>query len=292
MSTDPAHSLADVFGAGSESAAPLEPAARTIGDTPSKIRSGPPNLSVRELDAGRALAARRVDLEQALDEIAASFGAGDVTTSPVQASELMDLAPPGIDELFGVLEVVRLIGAGTERPGEYDLIIIDTAPTGHALRLLEMPAAAREWVQVLLRMLLKYKSLVRPGQLAAELVDVSKSIRGLQALLRDRSHSRFLVVTRAADVPRFETERLLDRLRRLKLAAPAVVVNAMTLAPRRCRRCRAVAAAEKKSFTLLRRRCAAASRRCDIIQTPLSAPPPRGMRALESWGRSWLMADG
>ncbi len=83
----------------------------------------------------------------------------------------MDLAPPGIDELFGVLSVV-------EPAPPIDVIVVDTAPTGHALRLLEMPEAAREWMQVLLRVLLKYRSLVRPGQLAAELVEISKSIRG------------------------------------------------------------------------------------------------------------------
>jgi arsenite/tail-anchored protein-transporting ATPase len=298
LSTDPAHSLADVFAVTSRSpAAPRSKATsgsraalgrgpNTIGDTPATLRGGPSNLFVRELDAAQALAARRVDLEKALDEIAESFGAGDVTTTAVHTSELMDLAPPGIDELFGMLEVIRLIGAGA---GEYDVIIVDTAPTGHALRLLEMPAAAREWVQVLLRMLLKYKSLVRPGQVAAELVEVSKSIRALQELMRDATRTRFLVVTRAAAVPRLETERLLDRLRRQKLAAPAVIVNAMTLAPRRCRRCRAVAAAERTSFNALRRRCGTRSRRCAIIQTPLSAPPPRGIRALESWGRSWIL---
>ena len=84
----------------------------------------------------------------------------------------MDLAPPGIDELFGMLSVVDARAA-------YDVIVVDTAPTGHALRLLEMPEAAREWMQVLLRVLLKYRALVRPGQLAAELVEVSKSIRAL-----------------------------------------------------------------------------------------------------------------
>jgi anion-transporting ArsA/GET3 family ATPase len=149
---------------------------------------------------------------------------------------------------------------------------------------------------VLLRMLLKYKSLVRPGQLAAELVDVSKSIRELQTILRDASHTRFLVVTRAAEVPRFETERLLTRLRRLKLAAPAVIVNAMTLAPGRCTRCRATAATERRSLAALRRRCGARSRECVIIQTPLSAPPPRGVRALDRWARWWTLdraqADG
>jgi arsenite-transporting ATPase len=290
LSTDPAHSLADVFA--DASGRPASRRSRTIGDTPTPVRGGPPNLFVRELDAAHALAVRRVDLEKALDEIAASFGADGVTPSAVHTGELMDLAPPGIDELFGVLEVVRLLGVGANSEREYDVIVVDTAPTGHALRLLEMPAVAREWVQVLLRMLLKYKSLVRPGQLAAELVDVSKSIRALQDLMRDATRTRFLIVTRAADVPRLETERLLDRLRRLKLAAPAVVVNAMTLAPRRCRRCRIVAAAERTSFTALRRRCGTRSRRCDIIQTPLSAPPPRGVRAIESWGARWVMANG
>ena len=318
LSTDPAQSIADAFdttsSAGGSNVYSRGPDPPDIGDTPKPIRGGPRNLFVRELDAARALAARRADLEEAVEEIASAFGAGEVATGSGGAAELMDLAPPGVDELFGVLEVFRLTtprGGGrlrasgasaslaearsskraearAPRESQYDVVIVDTAPTGHALRLLELPETAREWVQVLLRMLLKYKTLVRPGKLAAELVDVSKSIRELQALLRDPSHTRFLVVTRAAEVPRFETERLLTRLRRLKLAAPAVIVNAMTLAPRRCTRCRATAAAERRSLAALRRSCLGRSRGCVIIQTPLSAPPPRGVRALNAWGGSWL----
>ena len=289
LSTDPAHSLADVFAAASGAAESAGRGARTIGDTPSTIRGGPANLFVRELDAAQSLAARRVDLERALDEIAVSFGAGRVGAGSRPAGELMDLAPPGIDELFGILEVFRLLGSGAAAP--FDVIVVDTAPTGHALRLLGMPAVARDWVQMLLRTMLKYKSLVRPGQLAAELVELSKSIRELQARIGDSSHTRFLVVTRAAELPWLETERLFDRLRRLKLAAPAVVVNAMTLAPGRCKRCRAIAAAERKSLAAISRRCAARSKRCDIIQTPLSVPPPRGVRALAAWGGAWLFAN-
>jgi arsenite-transporting ATPase len=167
----------------------------------------------------------------------------------------------------------------------YDVIVVDTAPTGHALRLLETPKAAREWTQVLLRMLLKYKSLVRPGRLAAELVDLSKSIRDLQALLRDPSQTRFIVVTRAADVPLRETARLVRRLRTLHLATPAVVVNALTLSPGRCAWCCAAAAAESRELAAVRRLCA---RRCAIIQTPLAAPAPRGAAALERWADVWL----
>jgi arsenite-transporting ATPase len=270
LSTDPAHSLGDVFNA----------RAGDVGDQPKRLRGAPPNLMVRELDAERALAARRGDLQKALDDIASAVGAGEVGGHSA-VSEVMNLAPPGIDELFGILSVV-------DARDDYDLIVVDTAPTGHALRLLELPDTAREWVQVLLRVLLKYRSLVRPGQLAAELVDVSKSIRELRTLLRDASYTRFVVVTRAAAVPQLETERLLDRLRRLKLSAPAVVVNAMTLAPGRCRRCRATLAAERRTLTALRRRCGSRSRRCAIIQTPLSAPPPRGVKALEGFAQHWI----
>jgi arsenite/tail-anchored protein-transporting ATPase len=276
LSTDPAHSLADVF----ESAA---------GDTAHAIRGGPRNLVVRELDAAGALAERHTQFESALDEIASAAGASGITADlasnrgvsvHVPASgigrELMNLAPPGIDELFGILSVVDARAA-------YDVIVVDTAPTGHALRLLEMPDAAREWVQVLLRVLLKYRSLVRPGQLAAELVDVSKSIRELQVLLRDARQTRFIAVTRAAQVPRRETERLLTRLRGLHLSTPALVVNALTMSPGRCARCRATAAAERRELAALRR-----PRGCVIIRTPLSAPPPRGVKALEHWAGLWV----
>jgi arsenite-transporting ATPase len=262
LSTDPAHSLADVFRA-------------AVGDTARAIPGAPPNLVVRELDAARALAGRRAQFEGALDEIASAVG---VRGAGIGASELMNLAPPGIDELFGVLSVVDARAA-------YDVIVVDMAPTGHALRLLEMPDAAREWMQVLLRVLLKYRSLVRPGQLATELVEVSKSLRELIALLRDARTTRFIVVTRAAELPRRETERLLARLRRLHLSAPAIVVNARTLSPGRCARCRAVSAAERRELASLRRVC---GRRCAIIQTPLSAPPPRGVDALDRWSRTWI----
>ena len=267
LSTDPAHSLGDAFG---------EP----VGDRPALIRRGPRNLYVRELDAAAALASRRAGIEAALNEIGTAFGAPELSSAAGGrgAAELMELAPPGIDELFGLISVV-------EARDEYPLIVMDTAPTGHALRLLEMPDAARDWVQVLLRILLKYQSLVRPGQLAAELVDLSRSIRGLKELLRNPRDTRFIVVTRAAALPRIETERLLARLRRLRLSAPAVVLNAMTLGPGRCSRCRATAAAEQREIALLRAR----RRQCVIIQTPLATPPPRGTVALARWSGAWIV---
>jgi arsenite/tail-anchored protein-transporting ATPase len=268
LSTDPAHSLADVF----------DDRPVSSGDEAHRVSGGPENLFVRELDAVRALADRRAQLESALDEIASAAGA--VGSS---SRELLALAPPGIDELFGMLSVI-------DARADYAAILVDTAPTGHALRLLEMPDAARDWLHVLLRVLLKYRSLVRPGQLGAELVALSKSVRALRDLIRDPARTAFIVVTRAADLPGRETDRLLTRLRRLRLATPAVVVNALTMTPGRCARCRAIATAESRELGALRHRLRRVGRRqrpCAIIQAPLSALPPRGVVALDRFAAAW-----
>ncbi len=246
LSTDPAHSVKDVF----------------KGHLPTI-------LQVLELDAAAAFAARATAFEPALDQIAGPDS---------RASELLTLAPPGIDELFGMLTVINA-------RQQYDTIVVDTAPTGHALRLLETPDLVREWVQVLMRTLLKYREAVHAPALASALVDLSKDIRDLQALMRDPRATRFLVVSRAADLPVQESRRLFTRLRRLRLATPALIVNGITLAPGRCRRCRQTAADERVQLQALRR---LAGRRV-IIQTPLAAPSPRGIAALDRWRRSWIV---
>jgi arsenite/tail-anchored protein-transporting ATPase len=274
LSTDPAHSLGDVFGA-------------SIGNRLRQIAGTPGNLRVREIDAPTTLRARRETLEAALTEIAAAFGASDGGRG---VTELFDLAPPGIDELLGMLSVAELTTSsradGVAAP---PIVIVDMAPTGHALRLLEMPDVAREWIHALMRMLLKYRSMAKADRLGAELVDLSKAIRQLQERLHDRNHTRVVVVTRAARVPRLETDRLLNRLHRLKLPVSALILNAVTLAPGPCRRCRAVAAAERRERDYFARACRRHG--CAIILSPLAAPPPRGGGALDRWAGAWRRND-
>lgn len=263
LSTDPAHSVGDVFDA-------------EVGDAAVTVPGAPPNLAVREIDAVRAMTSKREAFQEAIDEAGAILGATSRETD-----RLMNLAPPGIDELVGMLAIVDALAA-------HRLVVVDTAPTGHALRLLEMPDAATEWVHVLLRVLLKYKSLARPGRLASQLLSVAQSMRTLQTVLRDRKRTRFIVVARAAALPRVETGRLVRRLRSSKLAVPAIVVNARTLTPGRCRRCRAVRRAEARELAALTRLAGAGARRdCAIIQSPLVAPPPRGAEALDRWAQTW-----
>src|SRR5207245_1813593 len=170
------------------------------GAEPFAIRREPTALGPQPSTRAQTFSTPKGARTLALGATASAFRASLRSTTGL-GSKLMNLAPPGIDELFGVLSVVEA-GAG------YDLIVVDTAPTGHALRLLEMPDAAREWVQVLLRVLLKYRQLIRPGQLASELVQLSKSIRALREQLHDPAAPRSVVVTRGAALPRLEPAAL------------------------------------------------------------------------------------
>lgn len=255
MSIDPAHSIGDVLGT-----RPIQ------------------NVEVLEVDARRAFEEKRELMQKAFDEIGHSIGTGDAGQA---AGQLMDLAPPGIDELFGMLSIVDALG----RARRGAMIVVDLAPTGHALRLLEVPDAALEWMHALMRLLLKYRELARPGRLAADLLDNSRSIRSLQATIRDPVRTRFIVVTRAAALPRVETERLLVRLRGLRLDVAAILVNARTLDPRRCHWCRRVAAHERHELEALRNTRAIGT--CTILESPLTAPPPSGSKDLERWASTW-----
>jgi arsenite-transporting ATPase len=278
LSTDPAHSVGDVLGA-------------VIGDRPTHVPGAPRNLRARELDAVAALREKRAALEAALGEVVATLANRDEQAG---ISGLIELTPPGIDELFGILAVAL---AGAERRAGPGLIVVDTAPTGHALRLFEAPEIARDWIRTLMQVLLKYRTVVKPGALAAELVDLARSIRLVQTLIHDPERSGCIVVTRAAAVPRIETERMLGRLESLHLAVPAVVVNARTMEPGNCRWCARTASAERKELETLLARVRRMSGRNQasrenrknlvIIQTALVAPPPRGAAALHRWMGTW-----
>ena len=87
LSTDPAHSLGDVFDV-------------TVGDRARSIPGAARNLRVRELDAAAALAARRADLEAALHEIVAAFGVDSEASGGRGVSEL------GVEETMRLTELV------------------------------------------------------------------------------------------------------------------------------------------------------------------------------------------
>ncbi len=265
LSTDPAHSLGDALALG-------------VSDDERDVA---PNLKVRELDANRGFAHRRQRYRAAVDELFATLRGGASFDAPYDRAvihDLIDLAPPGLDELFGLLGVIEALR-------RHDLVVVDTAPTGHALRLLELVAKAREWVRVLLQILLKYRAVVGLGDLARDLTATARELREFQELLRDGARCRFVAVTRAAALPRQETRRLLSALGRLDVNAAAVLVNALT--PPGCTRCTRVAAAEASEIARMRR----GHGDWAMLGAPLLAQAPRGSRALSAFGRTWARME-
>jgi arsenite-transporting ATPase len=276
LSTDPAHSLSDVLG-------------QDVGDTATRIAGAPATLRAREIDAAALFAVRRRRYLEAVDAVFDALRGGsrfDPTYDRVVVEDLIDLAPPGIDELLGLLELTQALGIDGGS-ASCDMAVVDTAPTGHALRLLAMPETALEWVHALMAILLKYRTVMGLGELGQDLVTVARELRALRAVLADPGRATVVAVTRAAQLPRLETVRLLGSLRTLGVGVGAVLVNALT--PPGCARCRRIASAEARVLTALRRDAGAqAGGGCAIIQTTAVAPPPRGPIALAAWGQTWI----
>jgi len=111
LSTDPAHSLADSFD--------LE-----LGHNPILVR---PNLWGAELDALLELEGNWGAVKRYITQVLQARG-----LEGAQAEELAIL--PGMDEIFGLVRMKRHYDEG-----EFDVLIIDSAPTGTALRLLSLP---------------------------------------------------------------------------------------------------------------------------------------------------------
>jgi arsenite-transporting ATPase len=202
ISVDPAHSLRDLFAA-------IEP---------------PPNLAVETIETKEKWRRFR---ESIGSEIGAALDAltprGFTLAHDSEAMErLIEIAPPGADELFAVTRLADL-AADASLAG----VIVDTAPTGHFLRLLELPRTAGEWVRELMRLLLRYRELIPAGSLGEELVRASRALRDLEAALHSE-RAAAIVVTRPERIVVAETMRLLDELRARGLTIGGVIANAVT----------------------------------------------------------------
>src|SRR5205814_595687 len=128
---------------------------------------------------------------------------------------------------------------------------VDTAPSGHTLRLLDLPKKALDWVHALMQIILKYRRVIGLGDLASDLVDLAHRLRALIALLADPTRCAFVIVARPAELPRVESERLARGLDDLGVPISAVVANAVNGGT--CSRCRAIQAREAPEIAALAR---------------------------------------
>lgn len=134
ISTDAAHSLSDSFEV-------------ELGDDARRVA---PNLFGQEVSAQAQVEKHWGDIKDYLTSFLNAQGLDEI-----EAEELSVL--PGMEELFSLMEIRRY-----HRSGEYDVVIVDCAPTGDTLRLLSAPEATSWYLKHIFPVQRRAAKLVRP----------------------------------------------------------------------------------------------------------------------------------
>jgi len=209
FSTDPAHSLADS----------LE---QKLDDRPKSVK-GAENLSALEVNAEKALLKFKTEHEEEIRRIVET--GTNLDTEDIDS--VFALPVPGMDEVMGFKTMIDLVDEA-----HFDKYIVDTAPTGHALRLLTSPRLLDDWVKVMAKMRWKYRYMIEtfaggysPDQGDDFLLTMKKTVKKIEDLLRDPDRCEFIAVTIPEDMAVLETTRLVSSLGRYGIKVGQLVIN-------------------------------------------------------------------
>lgn len=252
VSSDPAPSVADVLGQ------PVPDDATTV--------HGAPGVSARQMDATAAFERFRARYAERVDAVFDRLMTGplDLAHDRAVARDLMALAPPGIDELYALVTLGEMLG-----DARYASIIVDPAPTGHLLRLLEMPALTLSWTHRLMRLILEYREVSGLVEAAQDLLDLSRRTRALREMMTDPARTTIIVVANDEPLVRDETARLITACRARGVPVGALMWNRVT-----------AAVAPLSTGDAPRQ-----------FVAPTASPAPEGVAALRAWCATWRPLD-
>jgi arsenite-transporting ATPase len=209
LSTDPAHSLADSLGV-------------PLGAEPSPVSE---YLDAQQVGAQEEMEHNWSAVQDWLGQILIERG-----VDRISAEELT--VPPGLDELFSLLQIKRHYEEAV-----YDVVIVDCAPTGETLRLLSFPDVARWWLEKVFPQQSRLMDAARPFARAVldvalpgddVLEDVQRLTRNLIAMneiLRDHEHVSLRLVMNPDRMVIDEARRTFTYLNLYGFLTDAVVVN-------------------------------------------------------------------
>jgi len=208
LSTDPAHSLSDSL------ETPLGSEPTQIGD----------NLFGQELKAQEEMERHWEAVSEWLGRVLSDRGVDQIS-----AEELT--VPPGMDELFSLLQLKR-----HHESGEFDCVIVDCAPTGETLRLLSFPDICTWWLEKVLpwqgklmaaaRPFARASALSLPGQGVLDEVEaLVRNLVEMNSILRDGTHTSVRLVMNPDRMVVRESMRTFTYLNLYGYLTDAVVVN-------------------------------------------------------------------
>jgi arsenite-transporting ATPase len=209
LSTDPAHNLSDSLEA-------------ELGSEPTPCGD---NLLGQEVQAQEEMERNWEAVQEWLGDLLAERGVDSIS-----AEELT--VPPGMDELFSLLQIKR-----HHESGDYDVIVVDCAPTGETLRLLSFPDVARWWLEKVFPWERRVVAAARP--FARSFLDVSlpgdavfddvkrlvENLVAMNGILRDRACTSLRLVMNPDRMVIKESMRTFTYLNLYGYLTDAVVVN-------------------------------------------------------------------
>jgi arsenite-transporting ATPase len=219
FSTGPAHSLSSC----------LE---TEIDSRPKVVISG---LTAIEVDSEAEFEALKKqyagDIEKYLQSMSSQF---DLTFDREVIERILDLSPPGLDEVMALTRVTALLASG-----RYDILVLDSASTGHLIRLLELPEIMDQWLKIFFDLFLKYQQIFRLTKFSQELVTLSKNLKRLKQLLNNPATAALYAVSIPTDMAFEETRDLVAACERLRISVPRLFLNLVT-PPSGCGLCSAL----------------------------------------------------
>lgn len=209
FTTDPAPSLADSFG-------------QAIGSEPTAV-AGIPNLFAMEIDAKKVLEEFKEEYGSEILEILQQ----GTYLADEEAEELFQLDIPGLDEVMSFKKITDFM-----ENSDYQIYLVDTAPTGHTLRLLMLPELLDNWIKFLATLRWKYHVMVRhfaregrPEGTDKFLLEMKKTVKRVKELLQNARKTEFVVVTIAEKMAVSETEDLIRNLEQMRIPSRHIIIN-------------------------------------------------------------------
>jgi arsenite/tail-anchored protein-transporting ATPase len=259
VTTDPASNLSDVFD-------------QPIGHKVTPV-SGVPNLFAMEIDSDQAT---RDYIDQAMAPIRAAF--------PPQMVEVMEeqMNGPCTAEVAAFDRFTDFLDVPEDNGEAFDTVIFDTAPTGHTIRLLELPA---EWSQSI------DTASAGSGQTclgpAAAIQDAKFKYERALAAMRAGERTRFIFVLHPEAISIKESRRAIDELSKLGIHNYGLIINGLI-------------PAEGRENPLFEARAKMQERYLEQIETVLPYPKQRmfllageikGVERLRQVGRAFFEGD-
>lgn len=267
VSTDPAHSVSDSLDQ------------RIGGETYTEVDSVV-NLWAVELDTEDAMRTYSdvISQQDPSGTLSEFLGGGDPSS----------LSPPGADETIAFIQLLEFI----QNP-EYDIVVFDTAPTGHTLKLLQLPELTQSWLYRLIKMRRRLGGMISgvkalfggdaPNEQEAfdKLEELRSQVEIARVHLANAKETEFVAVTIPTIMAIWETERLIRALFEVAFPISQIFINQIQPQHPDCTYCSARYASQQEGLQKIQDLYS----EFDLLEIPMFEHEIRGIERLRELSR-------